>query len=90
MKGHAKDKEVTVVNGYSHSIFVNIGPTSPKGIKQVYDVRFADNHLADVTAAPFLYAIDSLFKLESKGRVFSIFCYLIEPAMSMSKLHTIR
>lgn len=83
IKGHAQDKEITVIKGYGDSLFVNIDPTTPEGIKRAYDMGFADAHLADFTVTPFLYAIDNLFKSESKGRVFSMFRHPMERATSM-------
>jgi len=72
-----------VVKGYGDSLFVNIDPTTPEGIKRAYDMGFADAHLADLTVTPKLYATDALFKPESKGRVISMFRHPIERATSM-------
>lgn len=83
IKGHAHDKEIAVVKGYGDSLFVNVDPTTPDGIKHAFDMGFADAHLADLTVTPKLYAIDNLFKPESKGRVISMFRHPIERATSM-------
>merc|ERR1712151_604771 len=83
IKGHANDKELSVVKGYGDSLFVNIDSTTSEGIQRAYDMGFADAHLADLTVTPFLYIIDTLFKPTSKGRVLSMFRQPIERAVSM-------
>ena len=64
-------------------MFLNVDITTLVGINRAIGMGFADNHKADLTITPFLYSMEYLFTIKSKGQIFTLFQHPIERAISM-------
>ena len=88
VKGHEKDKEISVVRPYANpmkdkdeSSFVNVDTTTSEGLSRARKMKMAESGLVECMVIPLLYEAKNLFTSHIFGRILTIFRHPLEKSV---------